>query len=343
MHEPIILLKFIKNYQLFKKKVDMSNQEMTLYDYPQDKKIQTAICNAILKSLQIHSSEPKIAESFIRNLVINLPVVLNATKTPINVAGMFVHQKPYIKYANMPNNKKRIEIGDILLVRTFVKKNGSKTYSALLMQAKMCDIDNKKGMAQVGSSNKAQHYLYSFWPDFNFVSQTLTQKTRRVEGPNLYNGAKYLIFDKDFKNRLLPSKNFYCCSPRLASTAMPFPKRLARFECFAKEVFDFILGNAGREFTYKNYGSGWSQVITELIEVTVQSYVRRNKSRPRLEGIVGFIDKEGLLGQEDYIPVSINGDDIPLNISLSEYGDPEDGGIPIIEFVVHEEDIEDIF
>ncbi|HEX5330623.1 hypothetical protein [Sulfuricurvum sp.] len=327
-----------------------NNPETLLCSSPHRHDIYKAICTVLNNSLTPPtSSEPVI----VAKIVHELPLALNSLRLPIKTASMYVHQRPYVTYNEIEkqdptNPKKKVEIGDLLLIRTLKKSNGSIIRSALLLQAKK-SVDEHSAL-KVGSSNNTQHNLYAYWPEFIYVSNPLQGIKRKIVGPHLANGSKYLIFTTKciphhYHHYFYDDLHFCCDYPECCLSAIAIPDGLTRLQYFATELFDFITGNAGREFVlHPGKGNvGWDQVITDLIETTKnwKSTATMKSagmtSSTRLSGALFFtsgeFDSSGSLHMSNTGTDSNGGND-PIFDSLQDT--PDEGGIPIIEFVIDE-------
>jgi hypothetical protein len=318
--------------------------------------LATAICESL--------SDPKSSEpQRVANLVYFIPNFFNSffgtfqlpSGSKISCGGIFVHQSPYITYADKSGNSVTIEIGDLLVVKTHRHANGMETRSSLLLQAKRF----KKKLPKLPRPRK-QHYFYEKWPNFSYTNlqPSTPGNTRKVTGaPNiLYQGAKYL-FLKDAKPQPLLTQFLRCnqsqsnhlCDDDVVSTANPTPIRLSTYQCFICELRDLILGNAGRLFSYPPPSGNidWDQVMADLIDNTwanpsnpiLKASSNRSGARQQgnffLTGDPGAISSRAIpkAASKFFISDFESGPpQVPDDISES----PESGGISIIEFFVDE-------
>lgn len=332
-----------------------NNPETLLSASPHRHDIYKAICTVLNNSLTPPtSSEPVI----VAKIVHELPLALNSLHLPIKTASMYVHQRPYVTYNEIEkqdptNPKKKVEIGDLLLVRTLKKSNGSIIRNALLLQAKKSE--DERSALKVGSSNNTQHNLYAYWPDFSYISKPLQGMNRKIVGPNLANGSKYLIFTTmcfphRYHSYFYDDLHFCCDHPPCSFSAIAIPDDLTRLQCFATELFDFIAGNAGREFVlHPGKGNiGWDQVITDLIEATkswpsTQTMQKAGyKPNTRQSGTFFFTSGEfDPLGSLYMSDTKADGGGHNGSETLKFLEEmPEEGGLPIIEFVIDEATID---
>lgn len=331
-----------------------ANSESTLYD---DSRLHRAICDALSNSLaKLTESEPQL----VARLAVNIPKEVGAIGNfPISSSSIFVHQRPYVKYTGM--SSKKIEVGDLLLIRTLKRKDGTVTRTALLLQAKKSDFKN---IANISQGNQDQHDLYAYWPKFTFASSPLKGQDRFVRGPNMQNGSQYLILPKNSPSKFKMFCHRYCCEQECmpccnyscSLTAFAPPSKLSRFRCFYVELIDFILGNAGRTFQYQpcDGSIGWSQFITDLIIATNEKYSKKIKTMEKAGGdgfrkneIMFFSLSENFDKKDSLFATALddNGDEKQDNIEelINQIGDKwgeQDGGISTIEFIIDESKID---
>lgn len=318
-----------------------------------------SITNALNSSFRNFTTEKE--PQLIANLVWNLPNQINKSRISrrfqISCGGVFVHAQPLVKSTAFPYPKpSSVEIGDLLLLRTEKKREIVIDQRAMLLQAKKTD------RFPATPNNKNQHYLYALWPHFEyFRSGGLSGKKRSVSGPDLYNGAKYLIV----------SQNFHPCfyqSPILihgicfdldscSLTSQPSMPTLSHYRCFLDELASFILGNSGKTFGHPKRGTiGWDRVINDLIQETSKKYTVfmgnvegtkgvKDVKAPRGNQIMFFqgrsSDKQALLfsiARMGKTSQGNSGNECPPVIEGSWPEDNEESsGISIIEFMVNTE------
>lgn len=244
--------------------------------------IVNAVDRAVYEAFQIPTlSEPQL----VANLVWTLPHYINQVKfsgvTKVSAGGIFVHAQPFVVCNQFPENEpKSVEIGDLLLVRTLVEKNAVVERHALLLQAKK--VDSVPAIPDNGN----QWYLYDQWPEFTYAKNSgfLTGLKRRVKEPDMYDAAKYLLIGPCAaanswpRTRCIgrPCSLFYKYRPDICGhyTAHPTKPKISRYMCFAEEVVDFLVGNAGKVFIDPPMGScsdGWHQVIRDLLNETANA------------------------------------------------------------------------
>lgn len=220
--------------------------------------INNRIIEAIEQVFQNSSTEPYL----VAELNYKLPELLNSInleRIKFKSVGIFIHQKPYVKnISNDKFNSKTCELGDLLLINNLSINNNKNKRTALLLQAKRCNI-----MDFAKPDNKTQWNLYTNWPTFKYVRTPLLNDQERyidrLKEKDIYNGAKYLLLDK--------SKSHKKHSFLKAFVAKSTQPELSNFNLLSTEIFDFIIGNAGKEFDLTNidYDIGWNKIIYDVI------------------------------------------------------------------------------
>lgn len=221
-------------------------------------KVKRLILKAIHSAFNdVQKSEPEL----VANLAYNIPKRLNRItlgNVSFLVGSVFIHQKPYVKNISNPSSwkSKYVELGDLLLINNLVENNKTIQRTALLMQAKKF-LKNKEN--SIKPDNPDQLDLYSNWPKFEYIRcPQLNGQKRYIDckkETDIFNGAKYLLINK--RKGILGD---YVSDPTMPT--------LTRFKPFYSELFDFITGNAGKEFVQLGFGSGdigWSRVIYDVI------------------------------------------------------------------------------
>lgn len=295
-------------------------------------------------------SEPQL----IANLVWHLPRALNAYKISnrysVESGAVFVHGQPFVECSDFPvHPPSSVEIGDLLLIKTLKKRGLPTERSALLLQAK------KFHSFPVSPDNENQLHLYNGWPTFKYVrSGPLTGKRRHPTGLDLYNGAKYLLISEtpDLMPHGICPLCFYglthsSCSHQTAQASKP---KLSNYTCFALELLNFIIGNAGKKFVTPppKKTRGWDRVIQDLVSSTsykTSVFIQKASSGvSKSRGISCFISGQFVAGSTLMIrmpsDLELVGDaDEPPRVPENwpdENSDHE--GISIIEFIVNQGD-----
>jgi hypothetical protein len=153
------------------------------------------IHSAALKSLQHAFANPHLEEpKLIANMVWHLPRQVNklilSGGISVRCGGVFTHSQPYVSSDAFPDSSLgSVEIGDLLLLHTALRRGQVEDRRAMLLQAKKADH------WPVPIDNQNQHYLYEEWPTFEYVRSTsaLNGKRRFVRGKDLRNASKYLL------------------------------------------------------------------------------------------------------------------------------------------------------
>lgn len=307
-----------------------------------DSKSYFELSNAIDKAIYVSFNDfSKSEPQLIANLVWNLPKKVNETELSshfsVKCGGVFVHGQPLVECPDFPDpTPKSVEIGDLLLIRTEIKRGILEDRRAMILQAKKIDSFPSN------PDNANQHHLYAHWPRFKYVrSGKLTGKFRSVTGIDLYNGAKYLMLTEC-------SVCFPCaCDFNFCSiTSHPTIPQLSHHQSFKKELISFILGDTGKNFKSPSPKSnGWDRVIKDLLDETSRRYSvfmkRASKKSHKVQRGIQLMFFSGepaqggglhnfILETEDQEP--------PTNIGENWIeGNDEFSGISTIEFVINTE------
>lgn len=292
---------------------------------------QITIKRQILKAIysafnDIQESEPEL----VANLAYNIPKCLNGItlgNVSFLVGSVFIHQKPYVKNISNPSSWKSdyVELGDLLLINNLVENNETIQRTALLMQAKKF-LKNAKN--SIKPDNPDQLDLYSNWPKFEYIRcRKLNGQKRYIDckkETDIFNGAKYLLINK--RKGLLGD---YVSDPTMPT--------LTRFKPFYSELFDFITGNAGKEFIQLGFGSGdigWSRVIYDVIyNISSQKLSRKiAKNLPTSKKTRGFGHIYGnLFHKHGFIIQQLLNINKYYSFSDSINADKENIGQPIVD------------
>ncbi len=320
---------------------------------------------AIGKSLSEALKDPSQHEpQLVANIVWHLPRQLNqiasySNGVEIQAGGVFVHSRSLVKCAGFPSKKpESVEIGDLLFLRTEKRNRNVSSRSALLLQAKKFDS------LPVSVDNKNQHHLYANWPLFEYIRSTssLNGKKRYVTGPDLYNAAKYLLIGKDsccFNASPSCHRFFHLGCHCNLLTAHPSYPEISQYRCFALELTDFILGEAGKPYQSPppKWTRNWDRVIHDLKVVTGKAasvYMKRASSGESLSRGHGlsFLTGNHMIPGSNLFSMSlpkqavINSDG-PPKVPIENFEDvlqhtdedgSKDGGVSIVEFVVSTEE-----
>lgn len=309
--------------------------------------LRFSLKKALNQALQnISQNEPQL----IANIVYHIPKAVNSLKLsfPIVSGGIFVHQQPQVICKNFPTSSPQsVEIGDLLLLRSEIRRGTGKSTSALLLQAKKIDTVPISGL------NANQHHLYSSWPSFEYIRSTakLNGKRRHITGMDLYNAGKYLLIFKNSAHAICVPTCFLCeCNNLCLSvlSAQPqFPK-LGHYYCFLKELVDFILGDAGKPYNSPppKWKRNWDRVINDLIDITAKRasvFIRKASggTMPQRGQYLCFVTERFPYNGSNFkisakeLPDELTKDGPPL-VPLEKINEEDsDGvGISVIEFVV---------
>jgi hypothetical protein len=299
-------------------------------------------------------SEPQL----VANLVWEIPRAINTLSSvggwTIRSGGVFVHAQPFVECKSFPHNKPgSVEIGDLLLLRTEVRRGQASHRRALLLQAK------KVSDLPATPDNANQHHLYATWPAFSYARSTkeLNRKKRHITGLDLHDASRYLLI-RNQAGRCFHQPRCWCtfhpCCCHVV-TASPTQPKLCYYRCFLCELIDFLLGNAGKAYTFPPpvRTRNWDRVIEDMITVTTKrrsAFVRRaakatadSRGQGRafsfLSGDLSetYGNLHSLWAGEQRWPE--NGNDGPTSVDEEwPVENDESGGISIIEFIVSSEE-----
>lgn len=324
--------------------------------------LEIMIYRAIEEAISTGQNEPSIVAELTKKIPESLKSLTKIGKYTLTTGGIFVHQTPKVKFNGM--QKTSIEIGDLLLLNTIIDQRGNRSRRAMLFQAKMVDA------LPATPDNGDQHDLYEKWPLYTYVHGALQNQHRYITATDLHLAAKYLLLNKN--NAGIPFKRHYlkqALANASALTASP-TRPLNHYQCFAEELRQFILGNAGKIFLamddqdYKNYSDlhnigisyppsvknvlpflfgfydweGWSLMVNDLIRSTARKATRLMNVQPSSQatGVRG-VNVENIMMFTSSISL-ISQLAPPSDQVPTDKNDPneEDGGISIIEFILQE-------
>lgn len=202
----------------------------------------------------------------------------------ISILGVYCHQTPKVKFN--PMNKTCCELGDLLLYHVHTDSGGRVSRNSLLLQAKMASHHRH----QIQKGEEDQLSLYSYWPEFEYVSHPLKPQTREVLPNMAHRGAQYLLLDKrppwDYPppirwTEACPLQLPFLFYPRLTTASVCMPDSLLQAHTsFERELVDFLVGRSGRGITNRSHAKrdGWSQVVWDLIQVGLGKTFNRKHS-----------------------------------------------------------------
>ncbi|WP_256128380.1 hypothetical protein [Desulfolutivibrio sulfoxidireducens] len=307
--------------------------------------------NTIAEAIGSAYSDPEKSEpQLIANLVWHLPQCLNKVSLSrgysIKSSGVFVHARPLVTCTSFPK-KGSVEIGDLLLLRTAARDGIVYERRAMLLQAK------KVKTIPVSPDNKNQHHLYANWPKFEYkLPAILKGEKRHIRGHDLYNASKYFVILKDFPEfcsyKELYCYRYPCCIHGYSlMTAQPTYPTLSHYNCFCCDILNFILGDAGKEYTFPPPArtNNWDMVIYDLIRGTenlISKYSERasggsSASRRNMFFYSGVFPKYSRIFETGISMTKLtNGSDGPPIVRKEwTLDNGEDGGIPTIEFTIN--------
>lgn len=314
-----------------------------------------------LAVLEAFSRPNQHEPQLVANLVWYLPYFINrlslSNGNSVKTGGVFVHAQPFVKVDNFPEAAPQsVELGDLLLLRTAYLNNQPQDYRAMLLQAKKVD------RIPTLPDNKNQHHLYANWPIFEYTraSRHLNGKRRHLQGPDLYNAAKYLLISTENTDQCeechtcseIFHDRYFCCHQLL--TAHPSLPLLSHYYCFAIDLLNFILGTSGKSYTpdVHHAETGWNMVIKDLTMITAHkhsTFVKRasqEASKERGAGsstffVCGEVESPSRLSELGVTTEanSVSGREVPPEVPDREYPDENNdgGGVSVLEFAVHME------
>ena len=343
----------------------------------QSNELSTALFDAIHNAILTGHDEPSRVANLAQNIPKYLKNINSISSYSLSVGSVcsipgsvFIHQTPKVTYKDISINKKTrkpksIEIGDLLLLVTIKDRQGNASRKAMLLQAKMFD-----SIPVVETGNDDQHTLYQNWPIFKYIHGNLKNQHRYIYGFDIYSAAKYLLLNEDRAHYgcLRPYWFRYHLRQKCALSAEP-SKPLSNYHCFAHELYDFILDNAGKPyelmqpmkyaekskahtekikqwFTDKSPSGrdvpkdGWDLTINDLLHLTAKKTTRLMREAPGSDGS-GFrgvnIDSLQLSNSSSLVQLmemhsDNNDNDEPPEESFID-GDEPVRGLNVVEFV----------
>lgn len=292
-------------------------------------------------------SEPQL----VANLVWQIPAHFNSIPS-ISATGAFVHGRPHVTCSNFPKAKPpSVEIGDLLLLRSKKTRSGKITArQALLLQAKKADA------LPTYPDNLNQLHIYANWPTITYKRGMGSKNgsSRTLRASDLSDAAQYLIFpDSTCKvsRSFGPWPFWYYGITSDALTAHATWARLTHYREFLETLVRFVFGSAGKRYRTpsKPDPSGWSTLIDDLVTATKDAtsvYISRASSGTtdkRLCFMCGAFDLSGALSFGDDATTlrgfaQSAGSDGPPEIPSEPMLEEPAGGLPIVEFVIAEDE-----
>lgn len=316
------------------------------------------IHNSIMSSFQnTNLSEPNIIAKFMYEIVQRIN---NLQLSTIRAGGVFIHSSPLVSCRNFPNpSPASVELGDLLLVRSEIIPGSPIKRAALLLQAK------KVNQFRCMPNNGNQYFLYSNWPTFKYIRigrqnqrrgvSHLIGKSRTILSNDIGNATKYLLIKIPYTEcEIYPfCFSHFCCIPLnncTAVTAIATTNELSYHECFAYELFKFILGFGGKQFSLppRRRSRNWDRVIEDLFknvaslasDFTRRASDQRNSARGILRMFFHNMDNslyENSIFHSFGINTADRNDEPPSN-NDNDFDINEPSGISILEFIMsHEE------
>ena len=220
--------------------------------------------------INFSKNEPEVVRDYLLKgldyLNSNLASQLSNKTFTIKFAGVFVHQKPYVRRMDVSCSKKLVcELGDLLTLFLFVSKRKQILLSkAFLSQAKKYgrDIKKKESMCQYCLYERGKAFEYT---SNNFIGRTGISKRKLPTFPVREKALNYLVLNEG--PGVITSVSWYSLRWSWVMTAM-------------------LMGLYGLRFR-GDFGYGWSRIVWDLIEITGKSFFR---SKPRGNYLKDFLN-----------------------------------------------------
>lgn len=199
---------------------------------------------------------------YIATMVINLPGLIKDALNKIlpgrqfAVGNAFIHQKPLAHFTQRPCPVSP-ELGDMLVVCREKRASGV-VYNAILLQAKR--VQNILH-TEINKKDYHQFILYSEWPEFKYSrADALNGQVRNIFPKTITQGAQYLLI-----NKLSPNEMFTATVDNPLNGSKLFSRTLATIMSF----------DGGRTFDAVNMQDDWSQMIVDLLRISMNSVFNR--------------------------------------------------------------------
>ena len=232
--------------------------------------------------------EPDIVASLVLNGVKIIEnewrKVFNPFGIQIAVTGIYCHQTPKVSFGGM--TRKSCELGDLLWCHVHYDMSGNALRNAILYQA-------KKSLHQpyrIRKNESDQLKLYTTWPTFTYVnSGYLNGQTRHVKPSAPRRGAQYLLIDGRLPERpesgVLGIPGTYPIGSCIPNNPIMDHSDLGLEFVHSLE---FLSGDSFDDKKTASQENGWSRVIWDILESSVNKAFRRVRSgysnHPRTSG-----------------------------------------------------------
>lgn len=229
--------------------------------------LETRVLEALTKSiLPLRRNEDEIVYNLVRHISEHINN-FQFSNGIIKARGVFVHKTPQVTCDRF--RRTSIEIGDMLLIASYIENGKLLNRRALLLQA-------KKYKWPPCPDNDDQLYLYRYWPKFKYIHRRLKEEYRHAIDLDMYDGAQFLFlpkkhscFEPFYSYPLAPSCLRLHTGIRVL-TAKP-TEPLSHYRHFYHQITQLLIGNAGKKFSLNNISDndiGWNKIIEDLIEGT---------------------------------------------------------------------------
>lgn len=249
--------------------------------------IRISMHEAMNRSILPKPEEPDIVAMLVLEGVPYIARTLQAITSRYGVhttvSSVFCHQKPTVKFNHGSDS---CELGDILIVHCHTKKGRASIHcNSLLLQAKI----NSRHIYNIPSKEQHQLRLYETWPEFEYVCSgpKLKGKKRDVNPKSRHSGAQYLMIDdaglSSSASGMLGFPGTHCMA------VSPAMRTLQSHFSLSNELYRFFFGVTGRSFSFQDStdGSGWSTVILDLLEHSINHVFNRKNVNIKSEGRLG--------------------------------------------------------
>lgn len=215
------------------------------------------------------------------------------------VSGVFVHQKPKVKFGRPAS---QIELGDILFVRHhFQSKAKSPEGRAFLLQAKST---SKPETGPLVDNEAKQFDLYANWnTDFTFPHGDIGAPPGNATKWNLSKGPKphqetgfygLVSNDRDFVAQKFPNASAWAVGGAFAPAAGK-AKEVTASGSLADALHSFIIGSHGRPWSLGAPAADhWSNFVEEIMERSLDWTTRVQRIQkidiPRQSSALSFVN-----------------------------------------------------
>lgn len=250
------------------------------------------------------------------------------------VSGVFVHQKPKVKFGRPAS---QIELGDILFVRHhFQSKARSPEGRAFLLQAKST---SKPETGPLVDKEAKQFDLYANWnTDFTFPHGDIgpppggVKKWNLSKGPTPYQETGFyglVSNDGEFVAQKFPDASAWAVGGAFAPAAGR-AKEVTASGSLANALHSFIMGSHGRPWSMGAPANDhWSNFVEEILQRSLTWTTRVQRLQkigiPRRNSALSFASNFSLMNAENDLSAVLSGN-VPPNMSFVQkiFGEVDD-------------------